>query len=178
MSRVIVLVRHGETSSNKEFDKRGLTDEGIERTLLLSSKIKRFLKGSSMMFCSNRVRSISTAEILARNLNIGFIKSDEFIIQGKKNISDMIRKSRLLGIKPAKTYIELEGYDSYKIEAPIDLACRWSEILSGYDRFDFIIIVGHEGGLDAFMRFSKSNVLYKSFDEYFGYSDFAVLEIN
>ncbi|MDO8639688.1 MAG: histidine phosphatase family protein [bacterium] len=81
MKTTIVLVRHGQTTWNKEHRFQGQTDvplseEGIRQAELLAKKIKDF---KITKVCTSKLkRAYHTAEILTENLNLAIEKIKDF----------------------------------------------------------------------------------------------------
>lgn len=168
-SKIIILLRHGQTNLN-----RGLTKMGAIKIRETALKMKKFIQKDLIILTTNKKRTLQTAKIIARELNSP-IDIFESRIKGIDNIEELIRQNQIKHIKMAKTYLALKSYSELKVETPKELFKRWNNEIKKYSQ-QTVIIVSHEGSLEAYLQECINPPMYKNFLKYFAYASFAVLK--
>jgi phosphohistidine phosphatase SixA len=171
--RRIILVRHGRTGKDKENPDRKLTKSGIKATVKAAVKISKYISSDALILSSPKPRAMQTAEIFSKHLGDLPIKEENLRVLNGDAITEEVEAGRKVGISAARTYLSITNRE---VESPSDAAKRLEKIISGYPEKD-LVLVGHEGFLEAFLTHQTRFVLvFKDFDEFFDYSSFAVFE--
>ncbi len=150
----LILFRHGETKKNKSSKERRLTKRGVEMTRNSTEKLNKYITDckSICILHSYTIRAEMTSKVIAEILNCSFkieIEAEDLRILNGDSIRNLVNKNEKQGLRPAKTYLGLSKY--LKIESPIELSKRWEKIINKYAKYDAVIIVSHEGSLEAFV---------------------------
>lgn len=160
----LILIRHGQTETNKFNNERQLTKSGRETIQHKALELGKFVVGDIAIIHSPTLRAIQTAQILHSNFNYSALFQEELRILNANNISS------------AKIYLELDDYKKYSVESPVELFERFDNIMKKYSQ-NTIVIVSHEGTLEAFLRVQNNySLVYKTFDQFFDYGDYAILK--
>ncbi len=171
----LILVRHGQTTSNKSNPDRGLSPRGVKQVINLASKLRSSIIIPAAIIYSTTKRASQTAHILGRYLSITDISPAPIRIKNVDNIALIIKHQQKQGITPAQAYLSLGNYKKYGVESPAQLAKRWLNIIKPI-KAQTIILVSHEASLDAFLRFQyRFRLNQTSFDQFFDYADYAIL---
>lgn len=170
----LILIRHAQTEKSKGRD-RGLTKDGIEEFIQKLKKIKVDKTEKYLIVHTGKVRTQSSALLVKKYFKSSeLLESSAFDIENKKGISHLIKEGKENGFTPAEVYFSLDDYEEYGVESPQEVSLRWEIAINLLDA-ESIIIVGHEGSLDSFFKNTKKfKLVQKSFEDLFGYSDFAV----
>jgi len=181
MTKVLILMRHAETTKNKSNLNRGISVKGkklhTRKSEELLSKVTDM--SNARMFCSESKRAVQSAMITKKIVRTTkSITIDKFRLNNIENIEDIIQSNSLRGWTPAQTYLQLiaSAKKGLEVESPDVLIARWDKLTKETGP-NVILIISHECSLEAYLYFQKGYKLQvKSFDKYFGYSDYAILE--
>lgn len=177
--KILILMRHGETTKYKDDPNRGLTDSGEKAVIGNSSNIQRYIKGNVVILHSDTERAKQTALALKSVFQDvkPELKTFDTKPLGGSSIKNRVDENRGRGIRAARTYLELGNWEAQGVETPKEVARRWEQKINALKGlYNAIFLIGHEGSLEAYMRFTKKKIINKSFDTYFEYGDWAVLQ--
>lgn len=171
MIKNIILVRHGETTQDKEDPERGLTARGKAQMINVARILSKVIDGKkSVIVCTSTKRSIQSAFILADDLAIPLIKSKRQL--RVKNIKQIIPVKK---ISLTSYYLELyrKGKLPKFVTTPGKIVENFFHEMKNLNKsYETIIFVGHSGGLESILNFqSKYNVVGEYLSE-FNYGDF------
>lgn len=174
---MIFLLRHGETSWNKEKRRQGkkdskLTQRGIDQAYKIGYYLKKFNFSEYIIYSSPLGRTKQTSEIIASILNISNNKINYINnlkemsfgeIEGKteeeikNNFSEVMKKR-----EKDKWFFQDNGFESYD-----SIYKRAKSFLKSYELNNkSIIIITHETFIKAFLC------------AYYGYSKEQIFQIN
>ncbi len=162
--KTFIVVRHGETSSNKKDPKRGLVLEGYKQMKNAAKQIKKEADLADAIIIANGIRrSKLSATLLADELNIPVIISSRFMIKMlKKDTARNLLINNPDDLSPGVYYLELakKGQLENKLfYTPSEILTRFKKNLQLFKNKKTLIFVGHEGSLDTFLKFQN---IYKN----------------
>lgn len=155
----LIIVRHGETSLNKKNQQRRLTAKGQDQMKLAGQEILDHLKNEPCLILSNNVvRSKESAQLISATINAPLKIVSELKIQmtSSKSLERKIRNNPL-GLSPGAYYLQLCLEDNLPqgIKRPGQVTGIFLAILKTHRQHQNLIIVGHEGSLDALLHYQS-----------------------
>lgn len=157
MTNKVILLRHGETTSDKNNPKRGLTDYGQKQIKAAGQKIKKVVGSQkTIVIAANTKRALQSAIILANGLNLPLAK-----IRPNLRIKNIEMLKKYFEIYPKKDltqiYFELDKKNQLPdmVEKPDRLVSRFKKIINLTKSFPVIIIVGHAGAIETFAKYQE-----------------------
>jgi len=146
----IILIRHGESETNKENSHRHLTMAGKQQVTIQAEKLNKLIRLSkSVIVTTDTNRTKETANILAKKLKINEIALRDLEISGFSKFAKSAKS-------PVRDYFKLlKGVGFSKIvDTPVKCLSQFENILNKFkDTADILILVGHGGILDSIINF-------------------------
>lgn len=172
----IIIVRHGETSADKNDPNRRLTENGAHQVSKVADTIRPNFVEPLEYFSSNRNRAKATLLILAGN-TIKPIKEWDFKVESGPRFSEHVSVKRSEGVSPAVTYLSVSDYTDWDVESPQALQTRWLNFLSTREDVKTALIVTHEGAIEAFVEGNPDYLEIETSrtSRFFDYADYSIL---
>lgn len=185
----IILIRHGQTTLDKENPLRGLTEGGIKKTKMLAKKIEKFDVTTNMILISaDNYRSIQTARIISQTIKVRYYQNysrlfDTTTVKNWELIKSIkTRNSKYLDVDLTKLYLKLSerGFLPKDIKKPITVAEKFVKLIKKIRiQKRTLLFVGNGGTLEAIAYYQS---LFKTKESdiirtrILNYSDYLVLE--
>lgn len=177
MIKKIILVRHGETTADKNNPNRGLTKLGQKQIKGVADKLVKYLDNQKVKIVAcNTVRAKMSAKIIAKKINQGLTVSR--LNLRVKNIEKLKRFSVRSGLDLTSTYWQLfkENRLPSKVEKPKKIVYKFYKVIRKYQKWTILIIVGHAGALETFAKFQDQYKSKKKIKKELNYSQFIILD--
>lgn len=177
MIKRIILIRHGETTADKNNPNRGLTKLGQKQVKEVADKLVKYLgKQKVKIVTSNTVRAKMSAKIIAKKINQRPTVNRSSL--RVKNIEKLKKLSINSGSDLTSTYWQLfkENRLPPKVEKPTEIVKRFSFVIRKYFRWRILIIVGHAGALETFVKFQDQYKSKKKLEKELNYGQFIILD--
>jgi len=150
MIKRLILIRHGETSSNKADPTRKLTERGIFQIQKSASRISELIRPNTVILSGNTNRTLQSTRILSKLLNITTITNRPSLQINK--FSKFLNNSA----DPIKSYVEASQLNILPkgVETISQALNRFEKVASPLIKNNScLIIVGHGGFLDIIIKF-------------------------
>lgn len=180
MTNKVILLRHGETTADKNNPQRGLTKRGEKQIETAAKEIKKIIDSQkAVIIAANTKRARQSAKILAEYLKIPLVSKRPNLritnIEIIKNLSNIYSKADLV-----QKYFKLVKTNRLPItvEKPDTVVSRFKKVINLMKPFPIIIIVGHAGAIETFAKCQEEYKPKTLIKREIAYGQFIVLERN
>lgn len=177
MIKKIVLVRHGETTPDKNNPTRGLAKAGRKQIEETANKLTKCFKNQGVIIIANNtVRTKISAEIIARKTNQRMVVSK--LNLRIKNIEKLKTGQKKSNLDLTSKYWQLFKKNKLPsgVEKPAEVAMKFFKLIAKYQRWAIIVIVGHAGALETFAKFQNQYKSKNKIDEELNYGQYIILD--
>lgn len=178
MIKRIILVRHGQTTADKNNPNRGLTELGQKQIKEVADKLAKYFQSDQKVkiVACNTIRAKMSGKIISKKINQDLTVSR--VNLRIKNIETLKKFSVRSGLDLTSTYWQLfkENRLPLRVEKPTKTVKSFYEIIRKYQKWTILIIVGHAGSLETFAKFQNQYRSKKIIKKELNYGQFIILD--
>lgn len=178
MIKTIIILRHGETTKDKNNPQRGLTKLGKKQMEVAGLKIKKIVGSQkAVVITANTKRARQSAIILVKCLKIPLSKKRPNL---RITNIEKLKKFSIMYPKASLTQIYFKLFKTKKlpdfVEKPDIIVSRFIKVINLMKFFSIVIIVSHAGAIEAFVKFQNKYKVKKIINNEITYGKFIILE--
>lgn len=174
MPKTIIVIRHGESESDKNNPYRRLTPVGKSQIAESAKKIKELMGNSGgQIVTTQTTRTIQTATILSKILEFPVKETRiNLRVENFGIIEERYPKSKNLTFKYFEDF--KNGKLDPTIPAPTQIAGNFLKVIGKFEN-ELIIIVSHGAALESFVLYQSTYKTNKVVNNELNYGEFIVL---